>query len=833
MDPWERSGWGTGSVAGEGFVEVEEQVGDERIGGEFGGIETGGDRRLAEGDGLGSFPGGGAIAVEMPGEGLGDDGEFVWGGLTGEDGAPGEADPVGGCWAAFGEHALGEIAGGLEVLDVVHQLEGLQRGVAAFAAGAGAFAIGGIEGGHEGGRRGALEEDVEAAAVEGWAGVLLVVAGIGTDEADGFPDVGGLIGFDALAAHREIGEAGDEQGVVAELFGIEPEAWAAGEQTVVGIAGEEIGGDAGRLSIGGGGDEETDEGLGVPAGVAVVECEPVEEIGMTGHFALGTEILGGADEAFAEELLPETIGGDAGGEWVVRAEEPAGEVEAGGGALGLERREDSWDTAGDLVAGFVIGAADHDEAVAGFLQVLPDEGGGDHGLALAALLSRLLEFCGQGREGLAGTGMETGEVLFAKSGDLIRGPVGGGDFLEDLAERSGQIGDIATLLLLKPGGEGLGWVLGGIEGADHAGGIPGDRAAELGEGDALDLVTGLEPDLVGIEFEPGPDTGFGQGPAVGALGGSLGAPVDGIDVAPGHAMFPVIGTELDHQGAGRIGGIEEDMDEEARGSGDVEGSTAFEDILGESGVGALEGAISLLDRGGLGAVDPAAGLAGAGGDLPAGGDIVIDPGDGEGFGFWEGQVVGRIGVGSGLGLGNDAGFDVVQAGIEEGEGGFVFGRGEFLDGGSEEDIAVHGGIGGAVEEGVEGIEFAVGDGIELVVMADGATGGQAHPGLDGGGSPFDGVAEDELGIDGTAFAGGDVAAIEPGGDPLIEGWVGEEIAGELFDGELVVGQVAIEGGDDPVAVGPHLAFVIEMKAVGIGVTGDIEPMPGHAFTEAW
>ncbi len=160
---------------------------------------------------------------------------------------------------------------------------------------------------------------------------------------------------------------------------------------------------------------------------------------------------------------------------------------------------------------------------------------------------------------------------------------------------------------------------------------------------------------------------------MGALGGSLGAPVDGIEIAPGHAMFPVIGTELDHQGAGRVGGIDADMDEEARGSGDFEGSTAFEDILGEAGVGTLEGPISLLDRGGFGTVDPAAGLAGAGGDLPAGGDIVIDPGDGQGFGLGKGYGVGWIGIGSGFGLGNDAGLDVVQAGIELGEGGGVLG----------------------------------------------------------------------------------------------------------------------------------------------------------------
>ncbi len=68
--------------------------------------------------------------------------------------------------------------------------------------------------------------------------------------------------------------------------------------------------------------------------------------------------------------------------------------------------------------------------------------------------------------------METGEVLFAEAGDLIRGAVGGGDFLEDLAERGGQFGDIATLLLLEPRGEGLGGILGGVQGSEDPGGVP-------------------------------------------------------------------------------------------------------------------------------------------------------------------------------------------------------------------------------------------------------------------------------------------------------------------------------------------------------------------------
>src|SRR6185503_4865964 len=43
-------------------------------------------------------------------------------------------------------------------------------------------------------------------------------------------------------------------------------------------------------------------------------------------------------------------------------------------------------------------------------------------------------------------------------------------------------------------------------------------------------------------------------------------------------------------------------------------------------------------------------------------------------------------------------------------------------------------------------------------------------------------------------------AIEPGGNFLFEGRVGKEVAGELFDRELIKRHVFIEGLDDPLAI---------------------------------
>lgn len=51
----------------------------------------------------------------------------------------------------------------------------------------------------------------------------------------------------------------------------------------------------------------------------------------------------------------------------------------------------------------------------------------------------------------------------------------------------------------------------------------------------------------------------------------------------------------------------------------------------------------------------------------------------------------------------------------------------------------------------------------------------------------------------------------------------------MLNHKLVIGQILIQGGDDPVAVFPHLARGIDRVAVGIGVTRRVEPRPGPAF----
>ncbi len=78
-----------------------------------------------------------------------------------------------------------------------------------------------------------------------------------------------------------------------------------------------------------------------------------------------------------------------------------------------------------------------------------------------------------------------------------------------------------------------------------------------------------------------------------------------------------------------------------------------------------------------------------------------------------------------------------------------------------------------------------------------------------------------------------MVAIEPGGDFLIKGGVREEVACELFDGELIEGLILVEGFDDPVAPTPHAAESVVLVSVGISEACGFEPREGHGFSVSW
>ena len=120
---------------------------------------------------------------------------------------------------------------------------------------------------------------------------------------------------------------------VADDFGVEAEAAAAGEQQVLPVLLGELGRDARGLAIGGAGHDQAVQLLHRPAGALEFDGEPVEQLRVGRGFALVAEILERGDEAAAEEGLPLAVHGHAGGQGVRGGEEPAREGQAVGGRI--------------------------------------------------------------------------------------------------------------------------------------------------------------------------------------------------------------------------------------------------------------------------------------------------------------------------------------------------------------------------------------------------------------------------------------------------------------------------------------------------------------------
>ena len=346
----------SGSVPGDGFVEIEDDAAEGSPCGEFRGGVFGG-RGVADGeetrDVIGAFRvglAGGVEEVEEPAE-------FFRGGRTGEGFGEGEADAV-GVVVSGGEETGGPDACGFDEGRVVEEREGLLRRVGGGAEGDAVLAGGCVEVREHGVEERALPVRVDAAAVLVRALVRVVVA---VGELETGVVVCGLIGFDGRAARGEVEEAGDGESVVADGFGFETPRVLGGEPAVerVGFAG---GGVRERgLAVGVTGDDETDHFAEVPVGHEFCG-EPVEEFRVGGGFALSAEVVGLCAEAGAEELTPEPVHDDASGEWVLRGSDPVGEVEAGERALFFGLGEEARGEGRGDGAGFVLPVAAGEDA---------------------------------------------------------------------------------------------------------------------------------------------------------------------------------------------------------------------------------------------------------------------------------------------------------------------------------------------------------------------------------------------------------------------------------------------------------------------------------------
>ena len=130
---------------------------------------------------------------------------------------------------------------------------------------------------------------------------------------------------------------------------------------------------------------------------------------------------------------------------------------------------------------------------------------------------------------------------------------------------------------------------------------------------------------------------------------------------------------------------------------------------------------------------------------------------------------------------------------------------------------------GVVQEGEHAVVFVLRQRVVLVGVALGALDGQAEHALaDGVHAVEHRLHAELLGID-AAFLVDHRVAQEAGGHHLVLRGVRQQVAGDLLDDELVVGQVAVQGVDDPVAIEPDLPRLVLLVAVGVGVAGGVEP----------
>lgn len=90
-----------------------------------------------------------------------------------------------------------------------------------------------------------------------------------------------------------------------------------------------------------------DEGFNGPVVLDKAKRKVVEEFGVAGKFAGLAEVVGCADDAFAEKVFPNAIGHDAGGQRIFGVSDPVSEFESAGvfrwnigGGLGFHRDGD-------------------------------------------------------------------------------------------------------------------------------------------------------------------------------------------------------------------------------------------------------------------------------------------------------------------------------------------------------------------------------------------------------------------------------------------------------------------------------------------------------------
>ncbi len=118
-----------------------------------------------------------------------------------------------------------------------------------------------------------------------------------------------------------------------------------------------------------------------------------------------------------------------------------------------------------------------------------------------------------------------------------------------------------------------------------------------------------------------------------------------------------------------------------------------------------------------------------------------------------------------------------------------------------------------------------------MIMALGAFHCETKPDIGGRFYSVDDIADAQFFRDRAALVGGRMITVKPCRNFLRQGWIGQQVAGQLLDGKLVVGLIIVVGIDHPVAPRPHISGAISMHDRGVAIAGCIEPHQSHTLTE--
>ncbi len=216
-----------------------------------------------------------------------------------------------------------------------------------------------------------LPVGVQTATPERLALPPLEDPGVGLRHGDLGPQAVRLVGLDAGSPQSLDQQSRHMQRLIADLLCGQPLPGVSGVQR--GIAGADF---IRSLPIGAAEHDGPNQFAYVPPAIAKPDCEPVEQFGMTRPASLESEVLDGLGEPLAEEHRPDAIGGHAGGQRILIADQPSSQIDSRGDALDVEAAEDGGNRAGDragLVCG-VVEPAHHHEGRTDFRPLIHDHG---------------------------------------------------------------------------------------------------------------------------------------------------------------------------------------------------------------------------------------------------------------------------------------------------------------------------------------------------------------------------------------------------------------------------------------------------------------------------